>query len=268
MDEKPLLERIYNELVYKGAVKTQTEFAEKIGKTKGYVSSLMSSVSPIPKKIKQSLIDSFGINKLFLDSNGLTGSMFQEIRVPGPLPFKNEAFELGSVEVNEESVEYTKNGNEFIDIGGGRYIMLVPLVHEYAYGGYLVGYKDAEYIEGLPKHPVIVENKHKGKYLAFVMRNDSMDNGLEEAIRAGDIVVGRIIDKVFWKSKLHTHKFKEFIIVHKEGILVKKIKEQKVDEGILILESYNPDKNEFPDITVFLKDVNQIFNVTQVTKNR
>ena len=184
------------------------------------------------------------------------------------LSVKGNAYDLGPVDDDPESAEKSKSGNEFIDIGSGRYIMLVPLVNEYAYGGYLVGYKDAEYIQELPTHSVVVQERHRGIYRAFVMRGESMDSGTKEAISEGDIVVGRSIDKSFWRNRFHLHKFKDYIIVHKEGILVKRIIEHDVDKGFITIQSINPDKQKYPDDEINLDEVNQIFNITQVTRNR
>lgn len=46
-------------------------------------------------------------------------------------------------------------------------IMHVPLVSQYAYAGYLAGYGDHEYIDGLPSVPFIVDREGRGNYIAF-----------------------------------------------------------------------------------------------------
>lgn len=171
------------------------------------------------------------------------------------------AFDLGKTET-------TKSGNVFIEAGDGMYVMLVPLVHEYAYGGYLKGFADPEYIGELPKHSIMVTAKHKGIYRTFAMRGDSMDNGLSDSIQSGDKVTGRLVDKSYWSSKLHLHKFKEFIIHHKDGIIIKEIVRHDVENGIIIIHSKNPDKLEYPDAEIKLADCLELYNVIEVSKTR
>lgn len=158
----------------------------------------------------------------------------------------------------------------FIPLGDGQYVMVIPLVNEYAYAGYLAGYKDHEYIEELPKHTIVVNKHHRGAYQAFEVIGDSMRNPemLEESILDGSIVTGRQVLQHHWKSKLHTHRWKDFVIVHKEGILIKRIKEHQVIDGTVVLESLNPDKQLYPDREIHLNDVYQIFNIVNVSQSR
>lgn len=178
----------------------------------------------------------------------------------------SNAFPLGPID--DEETETTKSGNKFIDLGSGQYAMLVPLVSEYAYNGYLVGFRDPEYLESLPRHTIIVNERHHGKYCTFVARGDSNNNGEPDAIEEGDKVTGRSISKQYWKSKLHTHRYKEFVINHKEGILIKEIIAHDVENGIITIHAKNPDKKLYPDVQINLADVDEIFNVVEVSKPR
>ena len=177
-------------------------------------------------------------------------------------------FNAESISTEQLGTERTKGGNEFIDIGHGRYIMLVPFVDEYAYGGYLVGFKDSEYIDNLPKHSMIVSEKHLGTYRTFTMRGDSMYNGENDSIEEGDKVTGRMIAQKLWKSRLHINKFKEFIIVCENGIIVKEITIHDLDTHTITIHSKNPDKDLYPDETIDLADVRELYNVIEVTKPR
>lgn len=73
--------------------------------------------------------------------------------------------------------------------------MNTPLVLQRAQAGYLTGWGDPEYVAELPTHPIIVDKAGRGEYCSFEVSGDSMDNGLENAIKAGDIVTGRKIDR-------------------------------------------------------------------------
>lgn len=144
-------------------------------------------------------------------------------------------------------------------------VMYVPLVSYYAYGGYGRGYGDPEYIESLPKIPFAAEVEHKGDYLCFEVKNDSMNDGTVRSIIERDIILTRNIRPDLWqRSRLHLHKWQVFVIVHKEeGIMVKEITKHDVEKGIITIHSYN---DMYEDREVELKDVAQIFNVVEVRR--
>lgn len=146
-------------------------------------------------------------------------------------------------------------------------VMYVPLINQYAYGGYSNGgYADPEYIESLPKIPFADDKEHRGEYLCFEVKGDSMDNGdASEAILERDILLCRNIRKDYWKSKLHINKW-DFVIVHREkGILVKRIIDHNVEEGIITLHSLN---DFYEDIEVSLADVSQILNIVDIQRKK
>lgn len=142
-------------------------------------------------------------------------------------------------------------------------IIQIPIVSQYAQAGYLTGFSDEEYMESLPMIPVFVDREPKGNYVAFETKGDSMDNGTDESIKEDDILIGREIRSDLWKYKLHIRKW-NFIIVHKtEGILVKRIIEHDVENGIIIAHPLNP---FYEDIKISLNDVSQLFNVVQIQR--
>ncbi|MGV6945005.1 LexA family transcriptional regulator [Sphingobacterium kyonggiense] len=155
------------------------------------------------------------------------------------------------------------SGNEPIEISPGRWQMMVELVPVYAQAGYLSGYGDDHFLEELPKHSFTTNVLAKGKYRAFEVAGDSMDNGnIKEAIPDGIVVVGREVEKQYWTSKFHTHKWPNWLFVHRtEGVVVKQIASQNLENGDITLRSLNPDKEKYPDFTINLDDVNQVYNV-------
>lgn len=144
-------------------------------------------------------------------------------------------------------------------------IINVPLVGQYAYAGYLCGYADAEYIETLPTVPFIVDSEPHGHYIAFEVKGDSMNDGTEESYLEGDRLLCREIKPELWvDSKLHFRKW-DFVIVHKEGILVKRIIDHNVQEATITIHSLN---NLYEDRVLSLSDVRQIFNVIEMSRPR
>lgn len=144
-------------------------------------------------------------------------------------------------------------------------ILNVPLVNQYAYAGYLGGYSDVEYIESLPTIPFIVDHEAHGHYIAFEVRGDSMNDGTEESYLEGDRLLCREIKRELWAdSKLHIRKW-DFVIVHKDGILIKRILDHNVEEGTITIHSLNP---IYPDRVINLAEVYQIFNVIEFWRPR
>ena len=145
------------------------------------------------------------------------------------------------------------------------HILYVPLVNQYAYGGYLCGYADAEYIESLPKIPFIVDQEAHGNYIAFEVKGDSMDDGSDESYKEGDRLLCREIRKEYWtESKLHIKKW-DFVIVHNEGVLIKRIIDHNIENKTITIHSLN---SYYPDKILNLSDVMQIFNVIEMVRPR
>lgn len=159
--------------------------------------------------------------------------------------------------------------DQFKEIGPGQYMMMIPKIDEYAYAGYLAGYKDKEFIEDLPRHIVIVTRRHNGNYIALVVRGDSMFDGTSDSIPDGSIATGREIQRQHWVSKFHLHKYRDYIIVHKtDGIIVKRLIDHDTKNGVITCHSLNPDKDKYPDLKLHLDDLEQIFNVVTVSTER
>lgn len=141
--------------------------------------------------------------------------------------------------------------------------MDVELVSKYAYAGYMSGYGDAEYIEMLPKIKVITDRTVHGNYKCFEVKGDSMFDNSFESWLDGDIVLCREVQRHLWLPKLHINKC-DFVIVHKEGIIIKRIIEQDNNDGSITVHSLNPDKSAYPDTKLYMNDIMQIFAVVKL----
>lgn len=145
------------------------------------------------------------------------------------------------------------------------YIINVPLVNQYAQAGYLCGYEDATYMATLPTIPFIVDHEAQGNYVAFEVRGDSMNDGTEDSYLEGDRLLCREICPHLWvESKLHIRKW-DFVIVHQDGILVKRIIDHNVDNHTITIHSLN---NMYSDRIIDLAEVKQIFNVIELQRPR
>lgn len=158
----------------------------------------------------------------------------------------------------------TGKGNMLVDdvatsegvIHGTTTITYVPLVPYMATAGYLSGYADDEYIESLPTIPLVTEGK--GKYVAFEVNGNSMDDGSSRAYQNGDIVICKLCTEYFKNGNHMETKGREFIIVHKEGILLKCISNVDKLNGRLTLHAFNP---SYRDVEVDMRDVLQVLVV-------
>lgn len=145
------------------------------------------------------------------------------------------------------------------------YVINVPLVNQYAQAGYLCGFQDATYLSTLPTIPFIVDHEAKGNYVAFEVRGDSMNDGTEDSYLEGDRLLCREIYPQYWvDSKLHIKKW-DFVIVHQEGILVKRIIDHNVENHTITIHSLN---DMYPDRVIDLVEVKQIFNVIELQRPR
>ena len=141
--------------------------------------------------------------------------------------------------------------------------MLVPLVNQYAYAGYLSGFQDETYLGTLPTIPFTVDHEARGNYVAFEVKGDSMNNGTEESYIEGDKLFCREIPQYLWAdSKLHIRKW-DFVIVHEDGILVKRIIDHDVQNHTITVHSLN---DFYPDRVINLAEVRQIFNVVEMQR--
>ncbi|MGE9312833.1 S24 family peptidase [Niabella sp. CJ426] len=165
--------------------------------------------------------------------------------------------------------EYSNKNNSFVELSEGLFLMKTKLVTQKAKAGYLTGWGDDEFIESLPDYAITTDKPAHGIYRSFEISGDSMDNGLDDAIKNGDIATGRFIQRSLWSSKLHLHTYEDYIIVCYNGILCKRITEHNPETGDITIHSLNPDKINYPDEIINLnRQVMQIFNIVDISRKR
>lgn len=218
-------ERLLQFLAYKGL--GQNKFEKTVGLSVGYINKLRHEPSPTKLRL---IINSFSE----LDENWLlTGE--------------------GSMLRTEDD---KSNASEFIPDR----VVKVAVVSSYAQAGYLSGYADTDYMSSLPTIDFTPNREMLGNYVAFEVHGDSMDDGSKEGYVDGELVICREVEPDLWKdSKLHINK-RDFVIVHKEGILIKRIAEHDVKRHTILIHSLNP---EYKDRTLDLADVRQIFSIVE-----
>ena len=169
-------------------------------------------------------------------------------------------YEKGEPIISKENIEVL----EAVPLNQN-YIINVPLVNQYAQAGYLCGFQDAAYMATLPTIPFIIDHEAKGNYVAFEVRGDSMNDGTEESYLEGDRLLCREIAPYLWaESKLHIRKW-DFVIIHEEGILVKRIIDHNLENHTITIHSLN---DMYSDRVIDLAEVRQILNVIELKRQR
>ncbi len=224
MKDEQILKRI--EEVYKREGLSPSSFAKKIGFNQSNFSKILRGEREIPANLINKIIDNTNVNIDWLRTG--EGNMLKE----------------------------NSNAKQFIP----RDRVGVPLVSQYAYAGYLGGYGDPEYVGTLPTIDFTPDREMTGNWLAFEVKGDSMDNGSKESYVEGEIVICREVEREYWRdSRLFINK-RDFVIVHEEGILIKRITEHNLDTHTITIHSLNP---MYPDRTLNLEHVKQIFSIVE-----
>jgi Predicted transcriptional regulators len=183
------------------------------------------------------------------------------------LSIKTKELLANCLNVPKEYFDFSDVSEELVSIDGNQIpVMQVPLVSQYAYAGYLSGFADSLYVEKLPKVPFIVDSSnHKGRYICFEVKGDSMNDGTEQSILEGDRLLCRELKRDLWKDKLHYKKY-DFVIVHRtEGILIKRVVAHDTELCQITLHSLN---DMYDDFVIKLNDVAQLFNVIEINRPR
>jgi len=174
---------------------------------------------------------------------------------------------ISSLIVNEHSETFsTKSGNIIDELPNGKYLLTVPLVPYRAQATYISEFQDAEFIGDLTKVSFVVDIVPRGRYMAFEVINDSMNDATLErepsrnAILNGDIVLGRELGRQHWKSRLNTNGYPYWIIVHKDTIVCKEIIKHDIEKGTITCHSLNGSP-EFQDFELKLDNCLQLFNI-------
>lgn len=224
------------------------------GLSNGYVNSIKNSISDT--KLEQ-------ISKAFPDVD----KIWLKMGVGEMLPRSGRVLSSNAMSIGE--IHVPDDESPYIDLGNGQFLMIVPLIPIKASAGYRENISDETYIDtNFDKHYFPVTRHYRGKYFAFVVDGDSMDDGTSQAIIEGSTVTGREIQKHHWVNKFHLKSFQDYVIVHKDAILVKRIIEHDTVNGIIKCHSLNPNKQKHADFDILLDDCLQILNIVNVTQPR
>lgn len=169
--------------------------------------------------------------------------------------------------VMESSSNYSANGR-LIEKPFSKTLIKLPIKAQF-------GLKEAEFpevfLDQLQKYEIQTEENWFGRYFDIEGQGESMVcNDPEKAIFPGDeIRVREIRWDLYANNRLHINDYPEFAFFHRnKGICIKHVLEHNVAERKVLLHSYNPDKEKYPDEWISLNDCYIVANVVSVTRNR
>ncbi len=185
-----------------------------------------------------------------------------------------ESEQINNLSVVHDSVKplsedfENKNGNKFIELPNGQYYMLMPLAEFKIQAGFLSSYQDTDFLMDLGQHGILVDKPLQGRYVAFRVNGDSMDDGSNHAITRNSIVSTRELQRHHWVDKLRFRDFPYWVIYTTQSKmpLLKEIVEHNTEEGYITCHSLN-DSPEFTDFKLHLNDVQALFYVIDVSRS-
>lgn len=236
-------ERLIKLYEFKGL--TKREFERSCGLSNGYIDKLRNC--PSQQKLETIYLTYPDLNRVWL----LTGE--------GPMLVTSEVTPMVPAELTPYTT--TKNGTEFQERPDGKIVMQVPIVTIAALGSpedeYATLIEDGTW----ETMPFLVDGVHHGKYFAFRIEGDSMDNGTYNGFRRKDIVLVRELARDKWLPRLHYTQWPYWVIAWGNNVRIKQIIGQD-DRGNITLHSLNPSP-EYTDFTLCLDQVSRLFNVIQ-----
>lgn len=157
----------------------------------------------------------------------------------------------------------TKAGVKYYEMANGKYRMRVPFIPIKAYAKYVDEVRDADfYGQEYEEFDFVVDKIGHGRYFAFEIKGDSMDDDSKRSLSNGDIVLARELGTEHWRNKLHTDDYPNWIIVLDNTILCKQIIRQDINTCRITCHSLNTSP-EYADFDLKLDDVRQLCNIVQ-----
>lgn len=160
------------------------------------------------------------------------------------------------------------NANSFIKLDNSQWLMTMPLAEFNVQAGLLDHYQDMDYLQGLSQHSIIVDRPAKGRYVAFRVNGDSMDDGSRNSIVPNSIVAARELGRQHWTSKLRYNTFPYWIIYTTEARmpLLKEIVAHDVEKGTITCHSLNSDPG-YNDFDLSLDNIQALFYVIDISRS-
>ena len=111
---------------------------------------------------------------------------------------------------------------------------------------------------------ILTNEKKFGTYFKIEVEGDSMYDGTDGGLKHGDWAYCRSVPRHYWRDKLHIHKYRIWCFFHNErGIIFKHVESHNPETGELVLSSFNPDKQEYPNFKINIGECSYVCNVVK-----
>lgn len=242
--------KVINFILEKEKLKAGT-FAKTIGVTPTQIYDLLSGkTKKISESVADKIINAFpAYNKVWV----LTGS---------GNPMQESLLEIPVTD--EEGEFYTENHNSvrFYDLGG-KYRMVVKLVPFAAYGKFANECDTLEpEKEDWEEESFETDKIVHGKYFAFEVKGESMDDGTRNSFEEGDRILVRELDRLHWKDGLRINDHPYWVVVFDSSVLIKQVVAQDLEKGTVTFHSLNPSP-EYSDFSLEMDKIRALYYVLQ-----
>lgn len=224
---------------------SQKKFEEAVGVSNGYVNNISKGIGA--DKLQRILGVYPELNQAWLltgEGEMLNTSDVAPVTFEGPPAYLTE----------------NSHGNKYYKDTSGQLYIEVPLVQYNALGS-LLGDDDLLVSHGAEKVRFPADTVGHGKYFAFEVDGDSMDDGSRHSFARGDRVLVRELDKDDWLPTLHIKRWRFWVVCWGNCVRLKEIIAQ--DGEAITLHSLNPSP-EYTDFQLRLSEVSRLFNVIQL----
>lgn len=253
-EEKLPIKVAFQYLRSKGIVHTQKDVSEAMGVSKENISRAFNGNE---NYLTPSFVRRF---------NNTFGGIFNEAYLIGESNIMLNELSLQEIPVSSPSGELyteTNNGVKFYEMPYGGYRMEVSLVPWAAYGRFVNECNTLEPDnEEWEKESFYTDKIAHGRYFAFMVKGDSMDDGTRSSFEEGDRVLVRELDRMHWRDGLRFKDHPFWVVVFDNSVLIKQIIAQDLDSGKITFHSLNPSP-EYTDFTLYMDEIRALYYVLQ-----
>lgn len=253
--KKEISIKIFNELLEKLGM-NPNQLSDALGKDRSqWAYDILNENKKvgISKNIAELICEKFPqINKSYLLTG--EGSIDKE---------ESNVVEIKLPEQSGDLYTETNNGVKFYEMPDGNYRMEVNLVPWAAYGRFANECNTLEPDnEEWEKESFYTDKIVHGRYLAFMVKGDSMDDGTRSSFEEGDRVLVRELDRIHWKEGLRFKERPYWVVVFGSSVLIKQIIAQDLETGKITFHSLNPSP-EYSDFTLEMDEIRALYYVLQ-----
>ena len=105
-----------------------------------------------------------------------------------------------------------------------------------------------------------VDRVARGNYLSFEVKGDSMDTGTRQSFEAGDKVLCRELERVYWRDRIRFDQRPYWVVVFGTSVLIKQMIAQDMERGILTFHSLNPSP-QYADFELHEDEIRALYYV-------